>query len=102
MAKCGMIGQGKRMNVMCMAASVPADRVPDMGKRKLMNLLLLGAIALPSTGMLYPYTYFFVPPGSVSLSFSRSIDRSVEFDQFDWNILAPMIKEGDTPYSVFC
>ncbi|XP_047950206.1 cytochrome b6-f complex iron-sulfur subunit 1, chloroplastic-like [Salvia hispanica] len=57
------VGKGKGMKVRCMA-SVPADRVPDMGKRELMNLLLLGAIALPSTGMLLPYTYFFVPPGS--------------------------------------
>ncbi|KAI3457277.1 hypothetical protein Pfo_013940 [Paulownia fortunei] len=35
-----------------------------MGKRQLMNLLLLGAISLPAGGMLLPYTYFFVPPGS--------------------------------------
>ncbi|XP_073155487.1 cytochrome b6-f complex iron-sulfur subunit 1, chloroplastic [Henckelia pumila] len=54
----------QRMKVSCMATSIPADRVPDMGKRQLMNLLLLGAISLPSVGMLVPYTYFFVPPGS--------------------------------------
>ncbi|KAG8386950.1 hypothetical protein BUALT_Bualt03G0202000 [Buddleja alternifolia] len=58
------VGKDKRMKVRCMA-SIPADdRVPDMGKRELMNLLLLGAISLPSAGMLLPYTYFFVPPGS--------------------------------------
>ena len=45
-----------------MATSVPADRVPDMGKRQLMNLLLLGAIGLPTTGMLVPYAAFFAPP----------------------------------------
>lgn len=39
-------------------------RVPDMGKRQLMNLLLLGAISLPSAGMLLPYASFFVPPGT--------------------------------------
>ncbi|KAL2466425.1 Cytochrome b6-f complex iron-sulfur subunit [Abeliophyllum distichum] len=53
-----------RMSVSCMA-SIPADdRVPDMGKRELMNLLLLGALSLPSAGMLLPYASFFVPPGS--------------------------------------
>ncbi|CAO2813296.1 unnamed protein product [Amaranthus hypochondriacus] len=54
----------KEMKVSCQAASIPADdRVPDMGKRNLMNLLLLGAISLPTGFMLVPYTYFFVPPG---------------------------------------
>lgn len=53
------------MKVKCMATSIPADdRVPDMEKRKLMNLLLLGALALPSGGMLVPYATFFAPPGS--------------------------------------
>ncbi|KAJ3674344.1 hypothetical protein LUZ60_004960 [Juncus effusus] len=51
--------------VVCMATSgiLPED-VPDMGKRKLLNLLLLGALSLPTVGMLGPYTYFFVPPSS--------------------------------------
>ncbi|KAL0444188.1 UNVERIFIED_CONTAM: cytochrome-f complex iron-sulfur subunit, chloroplastic [Sesamum latifolium] len=64
LSKCLKNGKDKRMKVRCMATSIPADdRVPDMGKRQLMNLLLLGAISLPSGGMLLPYTYFFVPPG---------------------------------------
>eukprot|EP00268_Persea_americana_P049315 TRINITY_DN527_c0_g1_i2.p1 TRINITY_DN527_c0_g1~~TRINITY_DN527_c0_g1_i2.p1 ORF type:complete len:233 (+),score=64.03 TRINITY_DN527_c0_g1_i2:304-1002(+) len=51
--------------IACQATSVPADdRVPDMGKRELMNLLLLGALSLPTAGMLVPYASFFVPPGS--------------------------------------
>ncbi|CAM6077190.1 unnamed protein product [Sphagnum tenellum] len=45
-------------------AAVAADRVPDMGKRNLMNLLLLGAISLPSAGLIGPYLYFFVPPST--------------------------------------
>lgn len=73
LAKCV---NNKRMKVSCMATGIPADRVPDMGKRELMNLLLLGAIALPSTGMLLPYTYFFVPPGSVSSSCSFLLNPS--------------------------
>ena len=52
------------MRISCQATSVPADdKVPDMGKRELMNLLLLGALSLPTAGMLVPYTYFFVPAG---------------------------------------
>ncbi|KAJ6696636.1 hypothetical protein OIU85_003029 [Salix viminalis] len=54
----------KGMRIACQATSVPADdSVPDMEKRKLMNLLLLGALSLPTAGMLVPYTYFFVPSG---------------------------------------
>lgn len=54
------------MKVKCQATSVPADdRVPDMGKRQLMNLLLLGTLSLPTAGMLVPYASFFVPPGLV-------------------------------------
>uniref|UniRef100_A0A0D9X094 plastoquinol--plastocyanin reductase n=1 Tax=Leersia perrieri TaxID=77586 RepID=A0A0D9X094_9ORYZ len=54
-----------RTTITCQAASsIPADRVPDMGKRQLMNLLLLGAISLPSVGMLVPYGAFFIPAGS--------------------------------------
>lgn len=53
----------KGVKITCQATSIPADRVPDMGKRELMNLLLLGAISLPTAGMLVPYASFFVPPG---------------------------------------
>lgn len=56
-------GKGKGMRIKCQA-SIPADRVPDMGKRELLNLLLLGAISLPTAGMVVPYAIFFVPPGS--------------------------------------
>lgn len=53
----------KGMKIKCQATSIPADRVPDMGKRQLMNLLLLGAISLPTGFMLVPYATFFAPPG---------------------------------------
>ncbi|TQD78407.1 hypothetical protein C1H46_036042 [Malus baccata] len=59
-----MMGKGKGIRVTCQAGSIAADRVPDMEKRKLMNLLLLGAISLPSGFMLVPYATFFAPPGS--------------------------------------
>ncbi|KAE9456429.1 hypothetical protein C3L33_11649, partial [Rhododendron williamsianum] len=57
-------GNKKSMKITCQATSIPADRVPDMEKRKLMNLLLLGALSLPSGIMLVPYATFFAPPGS--------------------------------------
>ncbi|XP_071722022.1 cytochrome b6-f complex iron-sulfur subunit, chloroplastic-like [Rutidosis leptorrhynchoides] len=57
--------QKKQMGkVICQAASIPADRVPDMSKRQLMNLLLLGALSLPTGIMLVPYGSFFVPTGT--------------------------------------
>ncbi|KAL9270031.1 Cytochrome b6-f complex iron-sulfur subunit, chloroplastic-like protein [Drosera capensis] len=60
-------GRKMGMNkITCQATSIPSDRVPDMKKRELMNLLLLGAISLPTAGMLIPYASFFVPPGSSS------------------------------------
>ncbi|OVA07974.1 Rieske iron-sulfur protein [Macleaya cordata] len=58
------VGKEKGMRLTCQASSIPADRVPDMGKRELMNLLLLGALSLPTAGMLVPYATFFAPPGS--------------------------------------
>ncbi|XP_061336809.1 cytochrome b6-f complex iron-sulfur subunit, chloroplastic [Gastrolobium bilobum] len=61
-----MMGKAKGMRITCQATSISPDRVPDMGKRELMNLLLLGAISLPSAGMLIPYATFFAPPGAGS------------------------------------
>ncbi|CAL5200470.1 unnamed protein product [Lathyrus oleraceus] len=62
-----MTGRGnKGMKITCQATSIPADRVPDMSKRKTLNLLLLGALSLPTAGMLVPYGSFLVPPGSGS------------------------------------
>jgi cytochrome b6-f complex iron-sulfur subunit len=58
-----MAGKQRRVGITCQAGSIPADRVPDMGKRELMNLLLLGALSLPTAGMLVPYGAFFAPPG---------------------------------------
>jgi len=43
------------------SAAASAD-VPDMGKRNVMNLLLVGAIGLPATSLVGGYAYFFVPP----------------------------------------
>ena len=37
-----------------------------MGKRNVMNLLLVGAIGLPATSLVGGFAYFFVPPGCVS------------------------------------
>lgn len=43
-------------------AAAAAGEVPDMGKRNVMNLLLVGAIGLPATSLVGGYAYFFVPP----------------------------------------
>lgn len=43
-------------------ASAVSGEVPDMGKRNVMNLLLVGAIGLPATSLVGGYAYFFVPP----------------------------------------
>ena len=43
-------------------AAAVSDDVPDMGKRNVMNLLLVGTIGLPATPLVGGYAYFFVPP----------------------------------------
>ncbi|KAJ0966034.1 hypothetical protein J5N97_027172 [Dioscorea zingiberensis] len=58
------LGRKRSGRFRCQATEISADRVPDMGKRQLMNLILLGTLSLPTTGMLVPYLSFFVPPGS--------------------------------------
>ncbi|XP_078447699.1 cytochrome b6-f complex iron-sulfur subunit 2, chloroplastic-like [Wolffia australiana] len=59
-AKRIVIGRERRGKVMAMETGIP----PVMGKRQLMNLLLLGSISLPSAGMLVPYSTFAAPSGS--------------------------------------
>ncbi|KAI0527298.1 hypothetical protein KFK09_002897 [Dendrobium nobile] len=67
------LGKDRRMKIACQATSISADRVPDMGKRKLMNLLLLGALSLPTGAMLFPYTYFFGDPTYLVVEADRSL-----------------------------
>ncbi|GLU06548.1 hypothetical protein SLE2022_235730 [Rubroshorea leprosula] len=64
-ARTQMLGKKEKIiRLTCQATKVPADdRVPDMGKRQLMNLLLLGAVLLPTGFMLAPYASSFVPAG---------------------------------------
>jgi cytochrome b6-f complex iron-sulfur subunit len=45
-------------------AAAVASEVPDMNKRNVMNLLLLGGAALPVAGLAGPYALFFVPKSS--------------------------------------
>jgi len=37
-------------------------QVPDMNKRNIVNLLLVGAAGLPVAGLALPYATFFIPP----------------------------------------
>lgn len=46
-----------------------------MGKRNVMNLLLVGAIGLPATSLLGGYAYFFVPPRLVRIDARREERR---------------------------
>merc|ERR1711937_1009572 len=45
-------------------AAAAGGFVPDMNRRNIMNLLLVGAAGLPATTMLGAYAFFFVPQGS--------------------------------------
>eukprot|EP01024_Parvocaulis_polyphysoides_P011820 TRINITY_DN1416_c7_g2_i4.p1 TRINITY_DN1416_c7_g2~~TRINITY_DN1416_c7_g2_i4.p1 ORF type:complete len:213 (+),score=41.27 TRINITY_DN1416_c7_g2_i4:162-800(+) len=46
------------------ASGAAAEEVPDMNKRNIMNLLLVGSAALPIGTMAIPYFAFFVPVSS--------------------------------------
>lgn len=50
-----------RRPVVVRAAAGAVGEVPDMNKRNIMNLILLGGVAAPATGMLGAYALFFVP-----------------------------------------
>lgn len=50
--------------VVTRAAAVSGE-VPDMGKRQLMNALLLGAVGAPVAALAGGFAYFFVPPSCV-------------------------------------
>jgi cytochrome b6-f complex iron-sulfur subunit len=46
------------------AAAAASAEVPDMNKRNIMNLILLGGAGLPIAGLAGPYALFFVPKSS--------------------------------------
>jgi hypothetical protein len=48
------------------AAASVASEVPDMNKRNIMNLILLGGVSLPAAGLALPYAVFFYPPRQVA------------------------------------
>ncbi|KAL4444226.1 hypothetical protein ABPG75_011963 [Micractinium tetrahymenae] len=52
----------RRAPVVAVRAAAVAGEVPDMNKRNIMNLLLLGAVGAPAVGLAGPYALFFVPP----------------------------------------
>eukprot|EP01025_Chloroclados_australasicus_P029208 TRINITY_DN2908_c0_g1_i1.p1 TRINITY_DN2908_c0_g1~~TRINITY_DN2908_c0_g1_i1.p1 ORF type:complete len:240 (+),score=30.02 TRINITY_DN2908_c0_g1_i1:74-721(+) len=56
----------KRTGVIRNASQTAAKDVPDMNKRNIMNLLLVGAAGLPIGTMAIPYLAFFVPKSSGS------------------------------------
>ncbi|GHP03253.1 Cytochrome b6-f complex iron-sulfur subunit 1 [Pycnococcus provasolii] len=52
-----------RRSVTTRAAAVSGE-VPSMEKRRIMNMLTVGAVGLPATAILGPYVYQFIPPSS--------------------------------------
>ncbi|KAF6261920.1 cytochrome b6-f complex iron-sulfur subunit, chloroplastic [Scenedesmus sp. NREL 46B-D3] len=56
--------QRVQRRVVAPRAAAAAAEVPDLNKRNIMNLLLLGGIGLPVAGLGGPYLLFFVPKGS--------------------------------------
>ncbi|WIA43922.1 hypothetical protein OEZ86_010326 [Tetradesmus obliquus] len=56
--------QRVQRRVVAPRAAAAAAEVPDMNKRNIMNLLLLGGISLPVAGLGGPYLLFFVPKGA--------------------------------------
>ncbi|KAL4441468.1 hypothetical protein ABPG77_001972 [Micractinium sp. CCAP 211/92] len=54
----------RRAPVVAVRAAAVAGEVPDMNKRNIMNLLLLGAVGAPAVGLAGPYALFFVPPSA--------------------------------------
>lgn len=86
-AKTTAVAKRQGVSRVVKAAAASAD-VPDMGKRNVMNLLLVGAIGLPATSLIGGYAYFFVPPRYVSAHRRRSRDASARgnfiFDRSRW------------------
>lgn len=58
-AKSGRVAGGLRVK-----AAAAGGYVPDMNRRNIMNLLLVGAAGLPAASMAGAFAYFFVPQGS--------------------------------------
>ena len=54
-------------------AAAAAGEVPSMEKRRVMNMLTVGAVGLPATAILGPYVYQFIPPGYVLTTETRSL-----------------------------
>lgn len=55
------------------AAKGTGNPTPDMSKRNIMNGILLGAAALPSTAMALAFVTFFVPPKCASVAICMGI-----------------------------
>merc|ERR1712151_1085497 len=58
------VNKASRATGLKVRAAAAGGFVPDMNRRNIMNLLLVGAAGLPATTMLGAYAFFFVPQGS--------------------------------------
>jgi cytochrome b6-f complex iron-sulfur subunit len=60
-ARRAQVSRVSRVMPVVRAAAISADKVPDMEKRNIMNLILAGGIGLPTLGLAGPFALFFVP-----------------------------------------
>ncbi|KAK9794315.1 hypothetical protein WJX73_005934 [Symbiochloris irregularis] len=56
--------RGRKAQLVTSASAAAGAEVPSPEKRVIMNWLLVGAAALPVTGLAVPYIAFFVPPST--------------------------------------
>ena len=59
-------------------AAAASTEYPDMNKRNLLNLALVGAVGLPGTCLVGGFAYFFVPPRCVQRPNPRSVRHQCE------------------------
>eukprot|EP00191_Tetraselmis_sp_GSL018_P006301 CAMPEP_0177600922 /NCGR_PEP_ID=MMETSP0419_2-20121207/13940_1 /TAXON_ID=582737 /ORGANISM="Tetraselmis sp., Strain GSL018" /LENGTH=207 /DNA_ID=CAMNT_0019094065 /DNA_START=65 /DNA_END=688 /DNA_ORIENTATION=+ len=86
----------RRSSVAVRAAQAPA-MVPDMNKRNIMNLALVGAASLPIGGLVYGYGAFLVPPsaggGSGGVNAKDSLGNDIKASEY-------LQKHGPRDYSL--
>jgi len=58
------VNKASRANGLKVRAAAAGGYVPDMNRRNIMNLLLVGAAGLPAASMAGAFAYFFVPKSS--------------------------------------
>ncbi|CAK0779532.1 hypothetical protein CVIRNUC_004795 [Coccomyxa viridis] len=87
-------GRASRNALVTRAAAITADEVPDMGKRTTMNLLLLGAGALPVGYMAFGFVSLVVPPKVAGAGGAQSA-KTAAGDDVKASVWLQSHKKGD-------